>query len=98
MDQWKEQLEYLENVTNDEIAKRKKLTKLLGKELSLKKLRDVLAQRDWDIQAELMERITQEISETESTQRELAVQIGGIYSTDAAECEYGQFNCIATTT
>ncbi|KNE89635.1 hypothetical protein PSTG_16899 [Puccinia striiformis f. sp. tritici PST-78] len=85
MDQWKEQLEYLENVTNDEIAKRKKLTKLLGKELSLKKLRDVLAQRDWDIQAELMERITQEISETESTQRELAVQIGGIYSTDAAE-------------
>ncbi|KAH9440304.1 hypothetical protein Pst134EB_030924 [Puccinia striiformis f. sp. tritici] len=85
MSQWEEQLVYLENVTDDETTKRNKLTKLLEKELSLKKLRDVIAIRDWDIQAELIERITEEIRETETTQRELAEQLGSIYSSDATE-------------
>ncbi|KAI7936264.1 hypothetical protein MJO29_015570 [Puccinia striiformis f. sp. tritici] len=85
MSQWEEQLVYLENVTNDETTKRKKLTKLLEKELSLKKLREVLATRDWAIQAELIERITEEIRETETSQRELAEQLGSIYSSEATE-------------
>ncbi|KAH9473377.1 hypothetical protein Pst134EA_000450 [Puccinia striiformis f. sp. tritici] len=87
MSQWEEQLVYLDNVSDDETTKRKKLTKLLEKELSLKKLREVLATRDWAIQAELIERITEEIRETETMQRDLAEQLGSIYSSDATECK-----------
>ncbi|KAH9470153.1 hypothetical protein Pst134EA_007418 [Puccinia striiformis f. sp. tritici] len=44
------------------------------------KLRTVLDTREWDIQAELIERITEEITNSEGSQRQLAEELGILYS------------------
>ncbi|KAI7934989.1 hypothetical protein MJO29_016252 [Puccinia striiformis f. sp. tritici] len=85
--QWEHQSNYLDNVTDEENERRTKLTKLLEKEESLNKLRVVLDVRDWDIQADLINRIIEEIGRTEGCQRELSEQLGILYNGENADIE-----------
>ncbi|PLW53258.1 hypothetical protein PCANC_07482 [Puccinia coronata f. sp. avenae] len=81
-DQWEQEVQYLDRITDEENERRTKLTKLLEKEEALKKLRQVLETKDWTTKAELIERIIDEINQTEVCQRELAGQLGILYSSN----------------
>ncbi|PLW48616.1 hypothetical protein PCASD_03389 [Puccinia coronata f. sp. avenae] len=85
--QWEEQLTYLENITQEETDRQKRLTKLLEKEEALNKLQKVLERKDWDIQAKLIERIAEEISKTEESQKELAQQLGISYTSQSTNVD-----------
>ncbi|KAH9440426.1 hypothetical protein Pst134EB_031038 [Puccinia striiformis f. sp. tritici] len=85
--QWEHQANYLDNVTDEENERRTKLTELLEKDESLNKLRVVLDARDWDIQADLINRIIEEIGRTEGCQRELSEQLGILYNGENADIE-----------
>ena len=47
--------------------------------------RQVLETRDWDVQADLIERIINEINKGASFQRELAGQLGLLYNSDTTD-------------
>ncbi|KAH9462031.1 hypothetical protein Pst134EB_005948 [Puccinia striiformis f. sp. tritici] len=85
--QWGHQVNYLDRVTDEDTERRKRLTKLLEKEEALMKLRTVLDTREWDIQAELIERITEEITNSEGSQRQLAEELGILYSGNATDID-----------
>jgi hypothetical protein len=56
--------------------------------------RNILEQRDWDIQASVINRIIEEISHTENCQRELAEELGFLYEIDSTDGTFIQFHTI----
>ncbi|EFP85514.2 uncharacterized protein PGTG_11870 [Puccinia graminis f. sp. tritici CRL 75-36-700-3] len=77
--QWNNQVNHLNQVTAEDTDCRTKLTKLLEKEESLKRLRDIVHNGLWDTSQNALQRLVNDIEEAEASQRKLSEQLGMLY-------------------